>query len=48
MMTRDGSESIEDRGLPSSRGGSPLMAKDSYRPSPDRDPVGPFLHYLMA
>jgi integrase/recombinase XerD len=25
-----------------------LMAKFSYRLEPDRDPVGPFLHYLMA
>ena len=24
------------------------MAKSIYRPDPDRDPVGPFLHYLMA
>ena len=24
------------------------MAKIRYRPEPDRDPVGPFLHYLMA
>src|SRR3954451_13525675 len=24
------------------------MRKTSYRPDPDRDPVGPFLHYLMA
>ena len=24
------------------------MAKTIYRPDPDRDPVGPFLHYLMA
>src|SRR5271166_762674 len=24
------------------------MAKMIYRPDPDRDPVGPFLHYLMA
>ncbi|WP_165232151.1 site-specific tyrosine recombinase XerD [Aquisphaera insulae] len=24
------------------------MAKSRYRPDPDRDPVGPFLHYLMA
>jgi integrase/recombinase XerD len=24
------------------------MSNTSYRPTPDRDPVGPFLHYLMA
>jgi integrase/recombinase XerD len=24
------------------------MGKTSYRPEPDRDPVGPFLYYLMA
>ncbi|MBV8487432.1 MAG: tyrosine recombinase XerD [Planctomycetaceae bacterium] len=24
------------------------MAKARFRPDPDRDPVGPFLHYLMA
>jgi integrase/recombinase XerD len=33
---------------PSSRDGILFMPKTRYRPEPDRDPVGPFLHYLMA
>ena len=24
------------------------MPPDAVRPDPDRDPLGPFLHYLMA
>ena len=48
MMTQDGLESIGDLSVPSSLGSIRPMTKNSYRPDPDRDPVGPFLHYLMA
>ncbi len=32
----------------SSDAGWDFMAKKIYRPDPNRDPIGPFLHYLMA
>jgi integrase/recombinase XerD len=41
---------IDERGIKVERfaADDPCMAKTLYRPDPDRDPVGPFLHYLMA